>query len=283
MGGLDQKMGRDEDKIIRTVEEKFKALEDGLLSDIRKKQDEILQNQATLSKMYEEAMKLVNAVETANAALEAEVDILKLENEMKESAITNLQWRLAKVEQNSRKKNIEIRGVPVKGGEDLKTVVMSVTNKLGVPLKPEDIKLAHRLKAQPGKIPGIVARLTTKEVVEKILKKKKDIEIKTVEITGPSDPEKIEPDDGKIYVGQNLSPYYRNLLWKSKVAAKMANFQYVWMQGAIMIRKETGAKATKIEHEKDIKFFLIDQNLEDGIEDWVKLTSNPVKPTNIET
>jgi hypothetical protein len=45
--------------------------------------------------------------------------------------------------------------------------------------------------------------------------------------------------NSRIYINENLSPFFRELLWKSKIRAKEAGYKFIWYSfGKILVRKD---------------------------------------------
>jgi len=56
-----------------------------------------------------------------------------------------------------------------------------------------------------------------------------------------------------IFIGEELSQYHKEILWKAKQIAKDKNYQYVWYkQGKVMLRKQQHDKIIYIKHLDDM-------------------------------
>lgn len=92
--------------------------------------------------------KKVQALETK---VYSEVDFLK-------EQLNDLEWR-------NRKLNLEFHGIEPAENENLIEKVNKVATLLNVaPLSCNDVAAIHRLKAKPGKTPGIIVRFSRNDV-----------------------------------------------------------------------------------------------------------------------
>jgi hypothetical protein len=59
----------------------------------------------------------------------------------------------------------------------------------------------------------------------------------------------------RIFINENLSPHYRNLLYKVKEVAKENDFKFVWVQrGKILVRKNEETRVIlKIDSAHDLQ------------------------------
>ena len=71
------------------------------------------------------------------------------------------------IENNKRKQNVEVSGIPVSVGENCKAIIMNIAHKLGLTdLKLEDIDVAHRLMSNPNRLPPIIVLFATRTICD---------------------------------------------------------------------------------------------------------------------
>lgn len=177
--------------------------------------------------------------------------VKKLEEEAKQDkkTIKELTERVTELEQYSRRNNIEFRGVKEVEGEDLGNVVISIASKLGVVVSSNDIDTVHRLKKrdrdiEAGRPAGIVCKFVRRSVSDSILAKKR----KTI-----TNVQLFNDGEGKVFMSQHLSPYYKELLWMTKMKCKLLDYRYVWWQGKVMVRKEENSPKIPINNHLDLE------------------------------
>ncbi|RZF37580.1 hypothetical protein LSTR_LSTR016142, partial [Laodelphax striatellus] len=65
--------------------------------------------------------------------------------------------------------------------------------------------------------------------------------------------------DAPVYINENLSPYYRNLLKETKSFAKENNFMFTWVRnGKIYVRKNENSRAIRIMNMCELENFKLD-------------------------
>jgi len=180
--------------------------------------------------------------------LQCTVSSLIEANRQKDNIISTLQNRLNKLEQYTRKDSFEIREVPVTADESTDAIAIKVAEKAGVDLTEQEIQASHRLKAREGKIPAIIVKLQSR--------KKRDSIVNNTEVLKTLKKSDVvhldEMGDGRIYIGDSLSPFYRSLLWKAKQRAQEMGYRYVWFRGEVFARKEKDYPRIKIKNEDDL-------------------------------
>lgn len=182
------------------------------------------------------------------SVLEERVESLMIENTEKTQTILNLQTRLAKIEQYSRRDAIEIRDVPVTDNESSEAITLEIAKKLQIDVGPSDISVAHRLPARRGQVPAIIVKFCSRKKRDAFLEKKRMIILKSDLVKGNH--------GGRIYIGDSLSPYYKNLMWKAKQIANDNDFKFVWWRNEICVRKKEGSSVIKIRNENDLKLII---------------------------
>ena len=58
----------------------------------------------------------------------------------------------------------------------------------------------------------------------------------------------------RIYINENLTPYYKTVFWKAKIRAKEIGFTFVWLRsGIIFVSHDKKSHLIRIEKEIDIR------------------------------
>jgi hypothetical protein len=213
------------------------------LESIKEVTNEIKSSQEFLSKQYdkfEEALKIL-------PKMEKEIKQLRETIVVKDRLINDLTVRVNQLEQYGRNKNLEINEVAEVKGENVEDLVRKISEKAGVQLKEEDIEVAHRLpKTKTENRPAtIIVQFTTRKMRDKVFAARKKI-VTNAEVTGQQ--------SGRIYISENLSFFYRNLLKKAKLKARGLNYKYTWYRnGTVRVRKEADGQVIVIEKEEDLE------------------------------
>lgn len=188
-----------------------------------------------------------------NMQLEENLKLLKKE---KDEEIKNLKSKINEMNQYERRYNVEIFGLEVADGEDVYKLATKTIQKHIPNFEEGDIDYAHRLpsfnKARP---PSIIAVLFSRRqkmtLMAAIKKNKKRIAQKEIS------PRCRNPEN-EVYVTENISGYYKKLLWMAKQKAALNNYKFVWFQnGRVNVRKADGVKKIIfIQDEKDLDLII---------------------------
>lgn len=173
--------------------------------------------------------------------LHKETKFLREENDNKNIRISSLESRLADLEQEKLSDSLEMAGVDLRPGEPPIEAVLRVASSLGVPLLQDDlrvvIKTQDRRQNTPDKLRATFHSLKTRDSILSLKNAAKTLNTKS-----------------PIFISEILTPYYKELLWKTKQLAKDNHFQFVWFKtGKLLVRKGPGDKIIHIKHENDFK------------------------------
>jgi hypothetical protein len=83
-----------------------------------------------------------------------------------------------------------------------------------------DIEVVHRLPAKQGKICSIIVQLASRKTRDEFIKKKNEFRLTNKD-------EVTNGRDAKIYINENLTPYNKSLLFKTKTLAKEKVFFFL--------------------------------------------------------
>lgn len=217
-------------KLIHTLRHEIKENQ----KEVQARLLEVEKSQAFIASQYDEInKKLDNVLMLNNKVIELEAAI-----KSKDIVINDMSNRLIKLEQYSRKNCIEIREVPVSPDENIEDVVIDIGNTMNIPVNTNDIEAVHRLKTAPGKVPAVIVKFNSYKMKMAFIDRKK----KTVTVEGT-----------KVYIGESMSPYYRDLFWKAKQKGKDKGFRFIWFKNMnIFLRKEERSPVIKISNEEDL-------------------------------
>ncbi|KAJ4430655.1 hypothetical protein ANN_19245 [Periplaneta americana] len=132
--------------------------------------------------------------------------------------------------------------------------VSSYHSQCGSELVQHDVSIAHRIPSRPGKTRPIVIRFTKRRSRDEWLQlfrneaKKDD--------SGPGIATKKvnrELPEGRITAGDQLTAVTRDLLNKTRDAARLKNYKFVWTRdGKIFARKDEASPVSKITNVDDV-------------------------------
>ena len=204
--------------------------------------------------------KLVTDIHKDNAKINHQINKTKVDNEKikkknkdLENKIYYMQQDISKMDQYSRRQNVELSGIP-NSVEDtnLEKIVLEILNKIGVKLNSYDIVAIHRLKIRRGqRSPNVIIRFLNSKHPYESLKKKKNLS-------------KVE-EYGKLYLTENLCPNYQSIFNHCMSLKKYGDLSKVWSyNGVVNVKFEDNDNEipTKLYHKDDIDTYFYDDDSE---------------------
>ena len=225
------------------LETRVEIMLKNFFQEIKKDMSELKSSQSFISDQYETVMNRLNEV----ANLKTKVAELEVQITEKNKKIEHLECRLNHVEQYGRNRQLEIRNIAQLENEDVEKIVCTFANKLGVKLTPSDIQACHRLpnRYHQNKPSAIIIELASRKKRNDLLSiKSQKTLIKSSEIVGVG--------NESVFFGESLSPYFKNLLWKTKQNLK-ETYRFIWFKkNKIFVKKDESSPTNVVESEIDI-------------------------------
>lgn len=168
------------------------------------------------------------------------VTTLEKKVELQDKIISNLTIQIANLDQYGRNRNFELHNIEEKPGEVVEDIVLKVAKHLNIPLDKENIEAAHRLPSRknPSLAPKIIVQLSSRKKRNEFVECRRQLAPITSNllVQGGASVQ-------RVYLNENLSPYYRELLWRAKELGKSAGFKFIWFKsGKILVSKGEGDK-----------------------------------------
>lgn len=218
---------------------KFEQYFTDLKNDIEKSQN-------FLSDQIDDMKKQLDQNQDMFRSMKNTIDNLVKTVKEKDEIIFNLENKINKLDQYQRKNNFELTNIVETKDEVLEDIVVRVAEKMEINLQKDDIDAVHRLPARKGKVANVIVQLVSRRKRDEFITKKKNFNITNNDISGNG-------NNTKVYVNENLSPHYKQLLWKTKEKARDKNYAFVWFaNGKILVRKEVNAAIIRVVTERDL-------------------------------
>ena len=177
--------------------------------------------------------------------------VVKKVNNLLQKGVTEIEKSQAKVEQYSRRNNVEISGIPHEILNNLEDKVIDICKDAGIEIGHMDIEGCHRLPLSRNNAGG------TKRVIVKFVNRKHSEDVLRLK--------KIISSRSKVFISNSLCPYYRYLWDKCKELQRRGIFSQVFCLGAVVtIKVSENGPLVKIYHENDLKFYQSDGNASDS-------------------
>lgn len=176
-------------------------------------------------------------------------DIANLQSSFGSSGdeIAVLKKELAAKDQWSRLNNVEVKGVPIKSGENLFSVAEALTRAVGYSFSKTQINYISRVPVHNGKDKSIVINFINRYIKEDFIaaaRLKKNLVAADIGFSGLTQ---------RVFVNDHLTPVYKNLLTKTKSIAKEKAYSYVWVKYCkIHVRKNDTSRVLIISSESDL-------------------------------
>lgn len=229
----------DDDELEGTQEE-VKNIK--IIKDIYKRLDILTRLENNNKEIKEKMQEATTLIRELKGKVEMMEEVIK----KKDEEINGLKGRINALEQYGRNRNIEIHNVPEKNGENLEEITQKISEKLGIKITEEEIEVAHRIPTKNTHKPKpIIVQFRSRKIRDKIVAdRKKTITQREVVVNGTSD---------RVFINENLSPYFKDLLWKAKNRAKELQYRFVWFsRGKVLMRKEEGKNVFEVKTEEDL-------------------------------
>ena len=170
--------------------------------------------------------------------IRSELAVVKNINTKLEERIICLEKNQTKLEQSSRRNNIELSGIPSDIPENnLEKVVIDICHDSGLEIEPKDIECCHRLPVSK------YSRDSNKRVIEGLLRNKNSISSKDFSQLNVH---------GKVFVSVSLCPYYQHIWGKCKDLQRRRKIYLIFCLGGIAVKVTERSSAMKIFHECEI-------------------------------
>jgi hypothetical protein len=242
---------------------------DEQVSDMKLLVSEIRAMRLEMSRLHTTIIGLTDEIKAQNTrinTLEAKVDALearmdtdtseKRNIEELEDDIMRLKLDIQDRDQEILANDVEISGFPETSNESTVHILLTVAKKLGVALEERDIVNVERAGPVRAFIEGeapprprpLVARLTRRSARDAMLQAARVRRGLTTEGMA------LSGGNRTFYINERLTRCNRQLFQKTRVAAKIKNWKFVWTrQGKIFTRREHGSVVHRLRFETDIE------------------------------
>lgn len=185
---------------------------------------------------------LMEEIKRKFTELKKENSLLKADNEVLNKEVVDLRERMRNIEQYSRAKNIEISGLPVTRGENVRDLVADVGAALGVEELGHNIAAAHRVPSfRNDREPAVIVQFITKDIKDQWVAKSRQKRSLTAREVNASFPVK------RVFVNDHLSPENKQFLAGLKRKGRDLGFKFIWCRdGKFFVRKAEGDPVRKI-------------------------------------
>lgn len=230
----------------------------GMRSDIQGVTRSILE----INKRFGEMESRISDIEDRLTATEKSTTLIPRLQQDLDSAknkVVTLEREIQQRDQLARQNNIEISGIPLTAGENLLTVLRTISDKVGFSLDERDIdgllrvrrfemanvsKDSHNPRPRP---PAIIVKFTRRLCKDKFLaavRSRRGLTTADINLSGPSQ---------NVYVSDHLTPQNKILLKQARQLKVDLGYTYLWVRDCkIFMRKNDKSGAIMVKSESDL-------------------------------
>ncbi|KAH9374447.1 hypothetical protein HPB48_016377 [Haemaphysalis longicornis] len=169
-------------------------------ASLKKELDDVVEGMNNINLTFEELRKTKEELDS----LKKEHNALKVEKEELERYVIQMETEMTQLKQFTRKKNIEIKGMPQEPKESLTEIVQAIAEKVEVQLEPSDIDVVHSVPTKEPAKTNIIVRIVSISARNKLLQAAKKKRLTTSDFGFA--------DDSQVYINEHLCPEYKALL-----------------------------------------------------------------------
>ena len=200
-----------------------------------------------ITDIKEENNRMKSKIKELEAKIELQ-DELKNKQMKMEERLEELKVNVHEKEQYDRNRNLEINEMDMMTNENSTDLVCKLANKFGIEhFRPDMIDKVHRIpNNNKNKCSTLIVQFKFREARDAWLKAKKHV-VTNDDLFGNG-------NGKRVYINENMSPFYKNLFWKTKTHAAENKIKYVWFaRGKVLMRKTEKDTVTWVRSEKDLK------------------------------
>ena len=213
----------------------------------------VLAIQSKMSASNAEVLEEIRKFNSKCDILQSELLVTKKLNSELSSRLVNMERQCRANAQYSRRECLEVVGVPRKVEQkDLESKVLSVLEKVGCKINPDNIEGCHRLSK---KSDNIIIRFSRRKDCQHVLRVKKDLQNVNLEVLAFH-------GENKIYINWSLCQYYQMLWSKSKKLHSMGRIHSFYIAGeSVKIKVHENSTPLATIHVNDFEYHFTDVDL----------------------
>jgi FtsZ-binding cell division protein ZapB len=168
------------------------------------------------------------------------------ENQNLREKVIEIESEVNHLSQYSRNRNVELHGIPQRPNEDIEALVMNIGKKLQVQVSPKEF-VAHRLGAEASnRHRPILIQFDSRKARDSLMKSGKRLKLKLKDVDS-------DFGEGPLYINDNLTPYYKKLLFRAKEVRQKLNYKYLWVANSkVLMKKDDSSRPVRIVSENDL-------------------------------
>lgn len=208
--------------------------------------NELKQSVTFLSTQFDAMATRCSEIEKENTALKKDNAVLFAECNSLKQVVSAHEQRMTDLEQYSRIRNVEVKGIPEVANEKLPDIV----KKLGVVvlenLSEGDIEACHRVPRRDGGCANIVVQFSSRTKRDTFIEKGRKKRVCTTDLGFR--------ESSSVYINEHLCPTLKKLLGQVIARKNEKQWKYAWTRdGKIFARKTDTSRTLRLTCSQDLE------------------------------
>lgn len=232
-------------KLVKEFRQEIRDLRGAMEKELRKEFKEIKSSMDMFNTQFEAVIARCSKIEKDNVALKKENATLLAECRSLKELVCDSEQRLTEIEQYSRNKNLEVKGIPVVENENLLGLLSKIGDVIEEPMTPSDIDVCHRVTGKNEGCPNIVVQFRHRAKRNAVFDKARKKRLDTSHL--------LLPGHNMVFINEHLCPTLKKLLGQTVARKKEVKWKYAWTKdGKIFARKTDTSRVLRIACVSDI-------------------------------
>lgn len=233
-------------KLINDLRQEMREMRSVMEKELRKDFKELKLSIDFFSEQFDKMATRCTKIEKENVGLKKENASLSAQCKALQQSVTDTEQRMIDIEQYSRNRNIEIKGIPFDENENLPDLLKKLGDVIAEPMTSADIDVCHRVPRRDEGCPNVVVQFTSRTKRNVVLEKARKKRVDTSQL-GASD---VSP----IYVNEHLCPAVKKLLGQVVAKKHEKGWKYAWTkEGKIYARKSDTTRSLRVTCARDLE------------------------------
>lgn len=236
-------------KLIKFIDKKFQEMSELFIKSIN---EQFKNELSSLKTSIDFCCTKIDDYEAKVKSLDCEISSLNERLKM-------LEYKNNLRDQWDRSCNIEISGVPTSEKENLNEIINNISQKVGYPIKKEDVVFIHRVRQWPRQTTthkitpthtstaNIILRLPRRDCKDALLtaaRRHRTLTSADIGLPGAA---------SRIFLNDHLTPSNKLLMKKARELKAEKQYQYLWSKNCnIFMRKSDRSHVIRISTEADL-------------------------------
>lgn len=236
---------KDIENALKDVRQDLRDMRASLEREMRKENREIKASLEFFNKTFEELASLCAGLKKENSELREMNESLQSDCQMLRRQATGHEQRIVELEQYSRNRNIEIKGVPVAENESLPDILDIIGRSVEESITADDIEVCHRVPCRGTSQSNIIVQFCSRTKRDSVLEKARKKRLSTTDFGFRQ--------QAPIFLNDHLCPALKKLLGTAVAKKKDSGWRFVWTRdGKIFGRKTETSRILRISCLADI-------------------------------